>query len=405
MDYTTLAQICVELRQVRITLLIKNICIRNIKEICGRANVYDILNSLERWLISIVNSNIDRCDVVFENDNDNDFVQNDNQIRKTQSLKYSIYRDIPYNHPINTQLCREFMNKCPLLTQNQAYILCKTLIAKISRMISKPLHVFNESVYYDTKNETINYGHLAKVFIGNVSNIKKLIHTNGLIYSLIMALRYIALITGGQQWSLPYKHYEHLYNLFDEFREGFASALNAKSLYFKNSKFCSIFPELESKIGSQGSFFSVPLHDQNNTAENQVWVINPPFIESIISAMASKVIKSLDESARDNHGLATYIMLPDWKDMKALNILLQSKYLVQSLKLERGSMFFELLNGSPYYIVTNYIYLVLYSLNGKNNTFTSKLTDGLKQITQIQSNIESRAEQHMIFQIQLANTV
>ena len=131
------------------------------------------------------------------------------------------------------------------------------------------------------------------------------------------ALRYKALIAGSQQWAVPSKVYSHFAKKFELNLEGFASPFNTQILISndqKERKFCSIFPE-DSSFGSIGNFFDANLEDYRS-------IINPPFVESLIEAVAAKLDNTLKLIKPTT---LICVVVPSWKDAvfyKHLNRLL-----------------------------------------------------------------------------------
>lgn len=154
---------------------------------------------------------------------------------------------------------------------------------------------------------------------------------------LRMVMRYGSILPKGQNWSVPRSQYDYLYKRGIRY-EAFASPLNSKFMGKKDAKFCSIFLDTDKPFGSIGDFFSINMNDplNNNTDRLIGWVINPPFIDELLTKSAIKVV----ESAAVSELFAFYIM-PNWTDSKAYSTLSECKHMVYSKTLERNTYYYE----------------------------------------------------------------
>jgi len=90
-------------------------------------------------------------------------------------------------------------------------------------------------------------------------------------------------------------------------------------------KFCSIFPDIESKLGSLGRFQDINIFKGK-------YHINPPFQTSIIYDVLKKIKTWIDNANKKNEELEFHLFLPDW--LKNKGNLEYSKYLVLDLAKE-----------------------------------------------------------------------
>jgi hypothetical protein len=122
--------------------------------------------------------------------------------------------------------------------------------------------------------------------------------------------------------------------------ECFASSFNH---YF--DEYYSAFPDLESVFGSRGNFFTADLI--KNISSNKKFFINPPFDCTIILEAVNQVesflnTKKKEKIASSSNSFSGLIFefeftIPDWKDFKAKEILLNSVYLKNAKKYSKGS--------------------------------------------------------------------
>lgn len=90
------------------------------------------------------------------------------------------------------------------------------------------------------------------------------------------------------------------YKLEDKALEPFAGSLNSTL-----TNYCSLFPDIEEKFGSKGSFFLLDL----NKCKYNLIVSNPPYISEIIHNMFDKFIKYLNQCPNST----IFISIPDWR--------------------------------------------------------------------------------------------
>lgn len=122
--------------------------------------------------------------------------------------------------------------------------------------------------------------------------------------------RYNSLLGHGMHCALS----EHVFAcMLDHLKvnfECFASPLNCRY-----SSYCSMFGDTDSCFGSLGSFFD--FYPKRGSFE-----ANPPFIPSIMLAMAHHILALLDS----NEPLSFVVILPGWLELESWKILLESKY-------------------------------------------------------------------------------
>lgn len=150
-----------------------------------------------------------------------------------------------------------------------------------------------------------------------------------------MILRYSSILAAGQHWALPQMQFMHLVYKYDIAWEGFASPLNT-GLFEWGGNYCSLFPE-DVVFGSSGSFFEQDMVG----VEGKNWIINPPFIETIIDLSCEKILQALDRAIINEIEMRIVFILPTWSDMKAYTTIHNSRYCKHVTLLDRGKHFYE----------------------------------------------------------------
>lgn len=136
----------------------------------------------------------------------------------------------------------------------------------------------------------------------------------------VMLMRYDSMLCNtGQFWGLPPKVWEKLRENYGVEYEGFACPLNSTL-----PKFFSLFPDVDSKFGSQGNFLT-------STLTPGVYAINPPYIEGVMVEVVKKVFELLERDAKS----VCFFLLPYWMDSPGIIPLVESKYCVGKVVLEK----------------------------------------------------------------------
>jgi hypothetical protein len=181
--------------------------------------------------------------------------------------------------------------------------------------------------------------------------LRQFIDDHGIYYGAKLALRYDSLLARSQHWGLPQSHFEDLYHQFGVRNEAFASAFNSRLLGKPGAFFCSLFPDLEARLGSRGNFFEIKDFEGN-------WEVNPPFIEKILEQAAKKILNWFDEGRR----FRVFFLMPSWTDTPAYLLLDKSKYRVAKILLQRGKYSFQLPDETLIKAPVNCYYFGLSSL-------------------------------------------
>jgi len=151
-----------------------------------------------------------------------------------------------------------------------------------------------------------------------------------------VAVRYAALAPAGQQWGLPRAHVDFLYREWGVRTEAFASPLNSRLLGLPGARFCSLFLDTDAVFGSAGDFFACD-------ALPGAWVVNPPFVEALLTAAAHKCLAAL---AGPSPPPAVFFVGPDWRDAEFHRLLSASALCAAKLTLEPGNYYYESPDGA-----------------------------------------------------------
>ena len=135
----------------------------------------------------------------------------------------------------------------------------------------------------------------------------------------------------GQQWMIPLNIYKQLYDNFHIEVEGFASPFNTQLMLInRNCSYCSIFKS-DKIYGSIGSFFK---NMKKGTLSNKNIVINPPFINSIMTKVALLILQ---------HKKTVIFWGPNWTDAEFYQLLDKAKS--DKIILKRNEYYYETYTG------------------------------------------------------------
>ena len=126
----------------------------------------------------------------------------------------------------------------------------------------------------------------------------------------------------GQFWGLHPSIYKYINNNYKNCIECFASPFNNNI-----EKYYSLLYPIDKYYGSQGDFFENFLQNKYN-----VYVINPPFIDTIIL----KVFDMIEEKLTHNH-IQIFLYIPQWDDIYIpWYNKISNKYYTVSCKLNKN---------------------------------------------------------------------
>ncbi len=128
-----------------------------------------------------------------------------------------------------------------------------------------------------------------------------------------MLMRYAWIMPGSQHWNIPRECYAQLYEAGYRV-EGFASPVNSQLLPYADASICSLFPDVDAPFGSIGSFFDADL-------AGKATVVNPPFIDSMFTAVARKITNTLTAASLPTK---FFVTIAAWRDSAGFKELLSA---------------------------------------------------------------------------------
>jgi len=184
--------------------------------------------------------------------------------------------------------------------------------------------------------------------------IGRLIEKAGCAATAAVLLRYGALNTGSQQWSLPQSHYNYLYTMHGVRNEGFASPLNSRLMGKTNARFGSLFLDTDAPFGSIGPFFEINLLEHPGN-----WVVNPPYSEDLLEQSAQYTLDAATKANQTGKSFLAFYIMPAWTDTKAYMLLTHSSHVSAELRLPRQKYAYETPDGIPITAMFDSIYFAL----------------------------------------------
>jgi Phosphorylated CTD interacting factor 1 WW domain/Glycosyl transferase family 8 len=254
-----------------------------------------------------------------------------------------VYRSTTLDDAFNNKLAGELADKRWHIarTADEAAELVEKMLALVDRRIAMPAQ---SSALVETPTE-MSYGAFRVEVTPRLAMLRKMA---GDTATMRVALRYAAVLAGGQQWALPQAHVDQLYECGVR-GEGFASPLNSRLLGKEGVRLCSVFPDTDAAFGFGGSFFEADLAGVD-------WIVNPPFIEDILLRTAQRVIAALVVSPS-----TFYVVFPLWEDSAGLRLLRASPVARREQVLQPKEYFYEDSAGNRIYTRAASIYLALSS--------------------------------------------
>ena len=261
------------------------------------AQAYEVLNSLERWLIGLAN-----------------IKSNPDPIFSMEKLEVT--------HPLSVIFVTELERK----KIGNAGTVVGTCIA-IARQFLE-VNKFNEAPKPEINGDDIIVGQYSRRLPPGRLNI--LLGKANITEIATMALRYSCLLPRGQQWNIPLPVYDILVNRYGVTIEGFGSPINSQIIAINPGlKFCSLFLDTDIKFGSLGSFFDQKFNNVKVMA-------NPPYVPDIMDRMARFLIETLDEA----ENMTVFITVPAWTDAEFYQLLSNTKYLKHTIQLSPNDHYY-----------------------------------------------------------------
>lgn len=154
----------------------------------------------------------------------------------------------------------------------------------------------------------------------------------------LMVLNYYLLEGYSLQWSIPERTMKYISEEFNCQTELFASPLNVK---LRN--YYSLFHR-DLYFGSKGNFFHAPDSDfQRGSFE-----VNAPFIEVIFTRALERILSLLNIAEKNDERLTFIFIIPDWQDCRPLNVLINSRYNMKWITLEKYKHVYYQSNNHEY---------------------------------------------------------
>jgi hypothetical protein len=303
-------------------------------------NKLDIYNIFPRWLMNNTNNSL----------RDPILPLNITKINNTQFIG-----DIKYNYPnISPNDIDNIIRwvNLPIVCNNiwksiQIYkksINDDTVIHKEHKNIFIVLSLNNTN--YNAKIPEILYNKIVKKLYSNNISIDII---NSFIYCLL--IRYNTLDSSNQQLANNPAFYNYLNKHYGVNFELFASGLNS---FFPN--FCSLYPDLEYVLGSNGNF--------NNIILNKgFYVANPPFDEQIVLNMTKRLFYFLRKS---NDELTFFITIPsDWNDFAGLQLIKNSPFLTFYRVIPKNKAKYFNYNTNKFIFPCSVAFILLQNIKGR----------------------------------------
>jgi len=314
-----LTDMSAELAEYKLTMNIRSIIVSKSTNLSSRDKT-EITNILERWILTSANT------------------------PKTSGWA-NVYRASKINDPANVKMVSELIEK-RIVKKDRAHKIMISIVKLVNDTIDSIVIDSNSEIVCDKTN--IRYG--SEYTVLNITNrLLQLVEYGGCENALRVSMRYDTLLSNGQQWGIPQCHVDYLYSTWGVRNEAFASPINSRLFGKKDAIFCSLFPDIDSHFGSIGSFFDTDLDRSGN------WIVNPPFIESIMNDSANVVLAQLANDKPQTF----FFIIPAWKDSLTYELLHESKYNRSELELSGGTYFFEDPSGKKIWTKSSSIYFAM----------------------------------------------
>ena len=236
-----------------------------------------------------------------------------------------IIDDLKYLTKQNNVIVSQILKKWNLLE------ICKKIIKKLK----KDQHLFNVRVKWNDKEVFIiassnDERGLFYTYNYNVPETlyKKLydsciIKDKFLELTTALMIRYDTIYSLNQQLGVIPVFYKALYKK-QKFTEMYASALNHVS-----DKYHSLFYDIEKYFGSLGKI------DNETELTDNFYVVNPPYDEDILNNTSNIILSKLEKQ-----NIKFLVIYPSWNNLKAIDILVKSKYITYLEKIPKKRAIF-----------------------------------------------------------------
>ena len=338
---------------------------------------YEIMNILERMLLSLAN-NVKKGDL----DEIINPIPESNQIFKNITIeletKHIKLRDNPVQYLIKIfNYWHDYLKEEKYKTEKLLNIIIDSNIFRYGNYERK-LADYRIKIFRDklSQNKVINANEQNKII-------------------LIMLIRYSCILSRGQQWNIPADNYKYLHNKYNLVLECFASPINSQllSIRTKPINFCSLFYDTDKLFGSIGNVFEINLFEVLEklriNGEDIMISVNPPYVYSIIDSSVILIGKWLDEANKKKQQLNIVFNIPEWPDAEYNKILRDNKYKVFDKILLPNKHYYENTNNPD--VIDTYhhekiiakfkSHIYVFSINSKIYNKTNQKNKNFNDIT------------------------
>jgi hypothetical protein len=177
---------------------------------------------------------------------------------------------------------------------------------------------------YDTFNYYIHYDIYQKMLKNYMKNIRINTYSDFCEFNIEM-IKLIFIYCGIQGYGYQRSSCK-IHKLPPEtYFELFASPFNMENPV----GYCSLFPFIEWKFGSNGSFINILASDKSLTIGCNVIVINPPFITEIFEILNKKIPEQIDYWREKKIEGKIHYYSSYWDDLEAIKKMMNNKYVVE----------------------------------------------------------------------------
>ncbi|ADO67095.1 hypothetical protein crov062 [Cafeteria roenbergensis virus] len=278
----------------------------------------------------------------------------------TNSYYHPLLLETKFNYISLKNILSDYLNNDNEIIENKINLIITKI--NLEDKFTNALNLFKTDKNFTCTFKVYKYDKYKKIYINSnllndsfiISNQNSTKKLNKLSEKDFVALmyRYYVLSSNNNQLAVnPEK-----FKIITPDIELFSSGFNNTCL-----KYCSLFPDIEHKLGSLGRFQDIEIYSGK-------YQINPPFQTCIIYDVLKKIKIWIDNANVLNNKLEFHLFLPNWLNDKKNLDLKYSKYLVLDLiKDIKGTVKIKNINN------TNFNYIDYWSDKIKNHTLPDTL--------------------------------
>jgi hypothetical protein len=298
-----------ELTQNMVSHIVSNWC-------DNKSRMYEFHNAIERMLMSMCNSPL---------------------YNERISEPWTIYYTIAKTDPFINQITREILHKCGVdhYIDNIIDYIIYTINSFVSMEYPKylstaPIRIYKKRLTYRQFTITLPASEITKL---------KRYPSKPM---MAMVMRYSAIIIKSQQWAVPSKLVNILYNKYNVRFEAFASPLNNGFGCKKNAEYCSLFLS-DKKFGSIGSIFDINMANPINHVrlKSVGWLIHPPYIEDIMLKAYKHMMNGFETAVLQGITLFCVFVIPYNPDSNIYKLIRRSHYPFSEIVMNRHTHYYE----------------------------------------------------------------